>query len=64
MIAKHCVTSKKALVALVMILSSVFSTSVLADVVPSSEASVLKNRFRIDHMVDSLTLFIQRQYGS
>lgn len=64
MIAKHFVTSKKILVALVMMLSTVFSTSVLADVVPSSEASVLKNRFRIDHMVDSLTLLIQRQYGS
>nr|WP_237158002.1 TIGR03503 family protein [Shewanella psychrophila] len=47
-----------------MMLSTVLSTSALADIVPSSEASVLKNRFRIDHMVDSLTLFIQRQYGS
>ncbi|SQH76518.1 conserved exported protein of unknown function [Shewanella benthica] len=64
MSAKHFVSSKKALTALVMMLSTVFSTSVLADVVHSSEASVLKNRFRIDHMVDSLTLFIQRQYGS
>lgn len=36
----------------------------MANVVSSSEASVLKNRFRIDHMVDSVTLFIQRQYGS
>ncbi|QDO84382.1 TIGR03503 family protein [Shewanella psychropiezotolerans] len=64
MSVKHFVSRKKALVALIMMLGTVFSTSVLANVVPSSEASVLKNRFRIDHMVDSLTLFIQRQYGS
>ena len=35
-----------------------------AQVVPSSQASELKNRFRIDHMVDELTLFVQREYGS
>ncbi|QYJ91705.1 TIGR03503 family protein [Shewanella halotolerans] len=35
-----------------------------AQVVPSSQASELKNRFRIDHMVDELTLFVQRDYGS
>ncbi|MPY24153.1 TIGR03503 family protein [Shewanella sp. YLB-07] len=64
MSVKHFVSRKKVLVALIMMLGTVFSTSVLANVVPSSEASVLKNRFRIDHMVDSLTLFIQRQYGS
>ncbi|BAJ02354.1 TIGR03503 family protein [Shewanella violacea] len=64
MSVKHLVSSTKALVALVLMLSTVLSTWVLADVVPSSEASVLKNRFRIDHMVDSLTLLIQRQYGS
>ncbi|AQS36371.1 TIGR03503 family protein [Shewanella psychrophila] len=60
----HLVSKTKKLIALVMMLSTVLSTSALADIVPSSEASVLKNRFRIDHMVDSLTLFIQRQYGS
>ena len=64
MSVKLFVSSTKALVVLVMMLTTVLSTSVLADIVPSSEASVLKNRFRIDHMVDSLTLFIQRQYGS
>ncbi|MCG9696549.1 TIGR03503 family protein [Shewanella sp. Isolate11] len=36
----------------------------VAQVVPSSQASELKNRFRIDHMVDELTLFVQREYGS
>ncbi|WP_076413737.1 TIGR03503 family protein [Shewanella sp. UCD-KL12] len=45
-------------------LSALVSSTAIANVVSSSEASVLKNRFRIDHMVDSVTLFIQRQYGS
>ncbi|MFV7770441.1 TIGR03503 family protein [Shewanella marisflavi] len=40
------------------------SVGAAAQVVPSSEASELKNRFRIDHMVDELTLFVQREYGS
>ncbi|QSX31582.1 TIGR03503 family protein [Shewanella cyperi] len=35
-----------------------------ADVVPKEQASELKNRFRIDHMVDELTLVVQREYGS
>lgn len=33
---------------------------VLAGVVPKEQARELKNRFRIDHMVESLTLVIQR----
>lgn len=37
---------------------------VLAGVVPKEQARELKNRFRIDHMVESLTLVIQRDYGS
>ncbi|MCL1049024.1 TIGR03503 family protein [Shewanella abyssi] len=36
----------------------------VAEVMHSSQASELKNRFRIDHMVESVTLLIQRQYGS
>lgn len=36
----------------------------LANVVLSNHASELKNRFRIDHMVDSMTLLIHREYGS
>ncbi|WP_394201919.1 TIGR03503 family protein [Shewanella waksmanii] len=43
-----------------LLLSPVFADTV----VPSHQASELKNRFRIDHMVESVTLFIQRQYGS
>lgn len=35
-----------------------------AQVVPYSEASELKNRFRIDHMVDEVVLLVQRRYGS
>lgn len=31
---------------------------------PLAQASELKNRFRIDHLVDELTLVIQREYGS
>lgn len=37
---------------------------VLGAPVKASQAAELKNRFRIDHMVDSLTLVIQRDYGS
>jgi len=33
-------------------------------VVPVDTASELKNRFRVDHMVSSMTLLIQREYGS
>lgn len=33
-------------------------------VVPVDIASELKNRFRVDHMVSSMTLLIQREYGS
>ncbi|WOT06632.1 TIGR03503 family protein [Shewanella youngdeokensis] len=36
----------------------------VAQVVLSNQATELKNRFRIDHMVDSVTLLIQRDYGS
>jgi uncharacterized protein (TIGR03503 family) len=35
-----------------------------ASMVIASQAAELKNRFRIDHMVDNLTLVIQRTYGS
>ncbi|MCH4294330.1 TIGR03503 family protein [Shewanella sp. 3B26] len=40
------------------------ATPVRAETVPVEQARELKNRFRIDHMVDSLTLVIQRDYGS
>ncbi|GIU44750.1 TIGR03503 family protein [Shewanella sairae] len=42
----------------------VFSHAAVADVLLSKHASELKNRFRIDHMVDSMTLLIHREYGS
>lgn len=65
---KSLLPTKLAFVALFFGLSVSFCTLlpavVHANTVASSEASVLKNRFRIDHMVDSLTLFVQRQYGS
>lgn len=35
-----------------------------APIIPLSTASELKNRFRIDHMVQSMTLLVQREYGS
>ncbi len=35
-----------------------------AESVPQEQARELKNRFRIDHMVDRLTLIVQRDYGS
>jgi uncharacterized protein (TIGR03503 family) len=50
-------------VCLGLMLSSI-GLNVSAQVVSSSQASELKNRFRIDHMVDELTLFVQREYGS
>ncbi|ABV87721.1 TIGR03503 family protein [Shewanella pealeana] len=40
------------------------SAATFANVVLSNHASELKNRFRIDHMVDSMTLLIHREYGS
>lgn len=33
-------------------------------VVPLNSATELKNRFRVDHMISSMTLLIQREYGS
>lgn len=41
-----------------------YSGLVLADIVPAQQAGELKNRFRIDHLVDSMTLIVQRQFGS
>jgi uncharacterized protein (TIGR03503 family) len=38
--------------------------SASADVVAYSQASELKNRFRIDHMVEEMVLLVQRRYGS
>jgi uncharacterized protein (TIGR03503 family) len=38
--------------------------SAWGEVIPYSQASELKNRFRIDHMVDDVVLLIQRRYGS
>lgn len=35
-----------------------------AETIKASQAAELKNRFRIDYMVDKLTLVIQRNYGS
>ncbi len=40
------------------------SFGTLADVVESEQALELKNRFRIDHMMDEVTLLVQREYGS
>lgn len=40
------------------------SSFVVADIVPLQQAMDLKNRFRIDHMMDEVTLLIQREYGS
>ncbi|WP_076536335.1 TIGR03503 family protein [Shewanella sp. UCD-KL21] len=39
-------------------------TPQLATAVPYTQASELQNRFRIDHMVDEVTLLVQRTYGS
>lgn len=55
---------KNKLVGSLIALSIGLSAMAFADVVPSQQAHELKNRFRIDHMVDSLTLVIQRKYGS
>jgi len=55
---------KNKLVGSLLALSFGLSAMAVADVVPSQQAHELKNRFRIDHMVDSLTLVIQRKYGS
>ncbi|GGB49006.1 TIGR03503 family protein [Shewanella inventionis] len=41
-----------------------WQSSALAAPVKASLAAELKNRFRIDYMVESLTLVIQRDYGS
>ncbi|MBB1267973.1 TIGR03503 family protein [Shewanella sp. SR44-3] len=50
---------------IVLLLGAVFfSTYAHAEPVPYTSASELKNRFRIDHMVDELTLLVQRKYGS
>ncbi|WP_227006657.1 TIGR03503 family protein [Shewanella donghaensis] len=49
--------------ALIFILSAAL-TPQFAAAVPYSQASELQNRFRIDHMVDELTLLVQRNYGS
>lgn len=47
-----------------ILIGLLLSRIAIADVILSSQASELKNRFRIDHMVDSVTLLIQREYGS
>ncbi|MDO6611793.1 TIGR03503 family protein [Shewanella sp. 1_MG-2023] len=47
---------------LLILIASTFSQLALA--VPYTQATELKNRFRIDHMVDELTLLVQREYGS
>ena len=47
-----------------ILIGLLLSRIAIADVMLSSQASELKNRFRIDHMVDSVTLLIQREYGS
>lgn len=49
---------------LIALSAMAYSGQLLANIVPSQEASELKNRFRIDHMVDSMTLIVQRQFGS
>lgn len=40
------------------------SSTPMIKVVPLETASELKNRFRVDHMVSSMTLLIEREYGS
>ncbi|WP_299794499.1 TIGR03503 family protein [uncultured Shewanella sp.] len=55
---------KTGLIGFIALLCVVITSVVHGAVVPSERASELKNRFRIDHMVDSLTLVIQRKYGS
>lgn len=58
------IKSKNKIVGILVALCIGLSGMAIAAVVPSQHASELKNRFRIDHMVDSLTLIIQRKYGS
>ncbi|MCK8045208.1 TIGR03503 family protein [Shewanella sp. 1CM18E] len=41
-----------------------FSGIAASEVLLSKHAAELKNRFRIDHMVESVTLLIHREYGS
>ena len=41
-----------------------YSGLVLGKIVPAQQAGELKNRFRIDHLVDSITLIVRRQFGS
>ncbi|MDB2387045.1 TIGR03503 family protein [Shewanella sp.] len=48
----------------VILAALLFSHSVMADNIALSQASELANRFRIDHMVSSVTLLVQREYGS
>lgn len=48
----------------VILMLGLASVNVSAQVVDATYAKALKNRFRIDHMVDEVTLFIQRDYGS
>lgn len=38
--------------------------AIAAEIVPKEQASELKNRFRVDHMVDRIVLLVQREYGS
>ncbi|MGX9459693.1 TIGR03503 family protein [Shewanella sp. A14] len=45
-------------------LTLTWQSNAQASMVSASKAVELKNRFRIDHMVDHLTLVIQRSYGS
>ncbi|MCE9684661.1 TIGR03503 family protein [Shewanella sp. AS16] len=46
-----------------LLLCCCLPSAVLA-VTQATQAAELKNRFRIDHMVDSVTLLIKRDYGS
>ena len=54
----------KKLLTLTLIILSVFAQTSWAEVKLSSSASELKNRFRVDHMVDKMVLLVQRDYGS
>lgn len=55
----------KALHLLLLLCVCCFSAaSVCAETVPLEQARELKNRFRIDHMVENLILVVQRDYGS
>ncbi|WP_241461106.1 TIGR03503 family protein [Shewanella mangrovi] len=48
----------------VLALANLAVMSAYADTVPIAQASELKNRFRIDHMVEEVTLVVQRDFGS